>query len=64
VNDFNAISFTVAEGKDVEKEGKYWKLPARASMRSGSLPRVGETPSRSATTARRMVGRRTGAWSW
>ncbi len=26
VNDFNAISFTVAEGKDVEKEGKYWKL--------------------------------------
>jgi OmpA-OmpF porin, OOP family len=26
VNDFNAISFTVAEGKEVEKEGKYWKL--------------------------------------
>ena len=26
VNDFNSIPFTVADGKDVEKEGKYWKL--------------------------------------
>ncbi len=26
VNDFNLISFTVADGKEVEKEGKYWKL--------------------------------------
>jgi len=25
-NDFNSISFTVAEGKEVQKEGKYWNL--------------------------------------
>lgn len=25
-NDFNSISFTVADGKEVQKEGKYWRL--------------------------------------